>query len=143
MEPNFYSGENLSERQKKFIQEVLKVSQDFFQKESSGLSLITVTNANVSRALDHTTIFISVLPESKEQAALDFAKRMRSDLRQEIKKRIPVKIIPHVEVELDYGEKNRQHIDALSRETKLSEAKNTETSHVAESETESASDKQK
>lgn len=115
-----------TERQLKVEQQVLGLSQDFFQRESSGLSMITVTRAEVSRDMRHGTIFISVLPEDKEEAAINFAKRMRSDLRHYIMKRLPVRVIPFFEVEIDYGEKNRQHIDTLLREEKAKESETTE-----------------
>jgi ribosome-binding factor A len=115
-----------TERQLKVEQQVLGLSQDFFQRESSGLSMITVTRAEVSRDMRHGTIFISVLPEDKEEAAINFAKRMRSDLRHYIMKRLPVRVIPFFEVKIDYGEKNRQHIDTLLREEKAKESETPE-----------------
>jgi hypothetical protein len=33
-------------------------------------------------------------------------------------KRLPVKVIPFFEVEIDYGEKNRLHVDELLRKDK-------------------------
>ena len=63
------------------------------------------------------------MPENKEAAALDFAKRMRGDLRHTVMKKMPVRVIPFFEIEIDYGEKNRQHIDALLREAKKNENK--------------------
>lgn len=107
-----------SQRQKQISLEILAIAQDFFQRESSGASLITVTRAEVSPDMRHGTIFITVLPESKEEAAINFAKRMRSELRHKVMKRLPVKVIPFFEVEIDYGEKNRQHIDELLRKEK-------------------------
>jgi ribosome-binding factor A len=95
--------------------EVLAIAQNFFQRESSGSSMITVTRAEVSADMRHGTIFITVLPESKEESAINFAKRMRSDLRHAIMKKMPVKVIPFLEVEIDYGEKNRVHISELLR----------------------------
>lgn len=62
---------------------------------------------------------MTVLPEDKEQAALDFARRMRTEMRRYVMKRLPVKVIPFFEIEIDYGEKNRQHIDELLRKEKL------------------------
>ncbi len=102
-----------SKRQTQVSLEILAIAQDFFQRESSGASLITVTRAEVSPDMRQGTLFITVLPESKEAAALDFAKRMRTDLRKKVMKRLPVKVIPFFEIEIDYGEKNRQHIDEL------------------------------
>ncbi len=107
-----------SQRQIQVGLELRSIAQDFFQRESSGLSLITVTRAEVSPDMRQGTIFITVLPEDKEEAAINFAKRMRSDLRHTIMKKMPVKVIPFLEVEIDYGEKNRQHIDELLHKAK-------------------------
>jgi ribosome-binding factor A len=108
-----------TERQLKVEQQVLGIAQDFFQRESSGLSMITVTRTDISRDMKYGTIFITVLPENKEESAINFAKRMRSELRHYVMKRLPVKVIPFFEVEIDYGEKNRLHVDELLRKDKL------------------------
>ena len=107
-----------SQRQLQVEQQVLGITQDFFQRESSGASMITVTRTDISRDMKHGTIFITVLPENKEDAAINFAKRMRSELRHFVMKRLPVKVIPFFEVEIDYGEKNRLHVDELLRKDK-------------------------
>jgi ribosome-binding factor A len=104
-----------TKRQTQVGLELRSIAQDFFQRESSGASLITVTRAEVTANLKSATIYITVLPESKEAAALDFAKRMRSDLRESVKKKLPIKVIPFFDIEIDYGEKNRVHISELLR----------------------------
>lgn len=108
-----------TKRQTQISLEILSIAQDFFQRESSGASLITVTRAEVSADMQHGTIFITAIPENKEPAALDFAKRMRSELRHRVMKRLPVKVIPFFEIEIDYGEKNRLHVEELLRKDKL------------------------
>mgnify|MGYP001600769632 CR=1 FL=1 len=112
-----------SKRQTQISLEILAIAQDFFQRESSGASLIIVTRAEVSADMKHGTIFITVLPESKEEAAINFAKRMRSELRHYVMKRLPIKVNPFFEVEIDYGEKNRLHVDELLRKDKLESEK--------------------
>jgi ribosome-binding factor A len=107
-----------SQRQTKVSLEILALVQDFFQRESSGLSLMTITRCEVSPDMRQGTIYMTVLPVEKEQAALDFARRMRTDMRKYVMKRLPVKVIPFFEIEIDYGEKNRQHIDELLRKEK-------------------------
>ncbi len=109
-----------SQRQTKVSLEILAIVQDFFQRESSGLSLITITRCEVSPDMRQGTIYMTVLPVEKEQAALDFARRMRTDMRKYVMKRLPVKVIPFFEIEIDYGEKNRQHIDEILRKEKIS-----------------------
>jgi ribosome-binding factor A len=112
-----------TKRQVQLALEIRSIAQDFFQRESSGASLITVTRAEISADMKHGTIFITAIPESKEPAALDFAKRMRSELRHNVMKRLPVKVIPFFEVEIDYGEKNRIHVDELLRKDKEAQKK--------------------
>ena len=108
-----------SQRQIQIELQLLAIAQNFFNRESSGLSLITVTRADTSPYFRHVTFFITVLPEEKEVAALDFARRMRSDLRTAIKKNLPIKVIPFVEMEIDFGEKNRQRITELLLKDRL------------------------
>jgi ribosome-binding factor A len=110
--------EHYSERQLKVSGELKNIAADFFERESNGASLITVTRCEISRDLKYSTIFLSVLPESKEEAAINFARRMRPELKQYVKKRFKAKTIPFFEVELDYGEKNRQHLDDIMRNEK-------------------------
>lgn len=112
-----------TKRQIQMALEILSIAQDFFQRESSGASLITVTRAEVSADMQHSTIFITAIPEEKEPAALDFAKRMRSELRHTVMKRLPIKTIPFFEIEIDYGEKNRVHVDELLRKDRIANEK--------------------
>lgn len=91
-----------------------ELAADFFERTSSGLSLITVTRTDISPDLKHCTIYISVLPESKEKAALDFAERQLTDLRSFVKKKTSTKVLPFFRVAIDYGEKNRQALDVIS-----------------------------
>lgn len=108
-----------TQRQLKVNEELKKVAQDFFQRNSSGSSMITVTAADVSKDLKKANIYITVLPQDKELAALDFAKRMRTDMRSDIKKRLPIKSIPFVEIEIDEGEKTRQRIESVLLKDRL------------------------
>ena len=88
---------------------------DYFARESNYMSLITVTRADISPDLKNVTVFLTVLPESAEAAALDFAKRSRSEFREYLKDTARMKHLPTIDFEIDYGEKNRQRIDDLTR----------------------------
>ena len=101
-----------TERQIKIGLTLRNIAQTFFQKESSG------TKADISRDLKHTDIYITVLPKSKEAHALAFAKRMRTDLRTEIKKKLQIRTIPNVEIKIDEGEIARQMMDNVFRKAK-------------------------
>ena len=76
-------------------------------------------SVDVSPDLKNAKILISVLPEGKEKAALDFCKRKRSEIKNEIKKKMNLRAIPFVDIEIDKGEKNRQKIHDLLLEQGL------------------------
>jgi ribosome-binding factor A len=100
-------------RQDKVAEQLRQYAAQFLEIESNRLSLITVTSCSVSSDLKRATIYITVMPEDKEESALQFAKRKRSDLREYVKKHIRIKHIPFFEIEIDKGEKSRQKIDEL------------------------------
>lgn len=106
----------MSQRNEKVINNIKELAAQFLGKENNRTSLITVTSASCSPDLKKATIFITVLPSSKEDSALGFVKRQRGELREFLKKNMPIKTIPFIDIEIDMGEKNRQKIDELLRE---------------------------
>ncbi len=102
---------NRNERLREALREI---AAEFLVREAGPQSLVTVTRAHVSEDGKHGTIFITVLPESAEQAAADFANRNRSEFSDFFKKRVKGALPPHVEFVIDKGEKNRQRLDELS-----------------------------
>ena len=92
--PNKHRRENLTE----FIK---NCAGDFFARNTTGSSMITVTNVWISEDLHHADIFISVLPESKAEAALNFAKRQRTDLQKYVYSRVKLSHLPMFEIILD------------------------------------------
>lgn len=88
---------------------------DYFARESNRESLITVTRADVSPDLKNVKIHFTVMPEKFEEAALNFAKRNRTDFRNFLKKTAKLQRLPTVDFVIDDGEKNRQRIDDLTR----------------------------
>src|SRR3954470_21753889 len=100
-------------RQAKIIELLKHMASEFFREESSGTALITITDAHVSDDYKAATIFFTVFPENKETAALDFAKRRRSDFKHYVKDKSSLNRIPFFDFAIDEGEKNRQKIDAI------------------------------
>ena len=109
----------MSHRQIKAAEIIAHMAADFFARSSntpqSGSSLITVTRAEISPDLKNVKVFLSVLPEHLEKTALAFAKRNRTDFRDYLKGHSVMRYLPTIDFELDYGEKNRQRIDELTR----------------------------
>ncbi len=97
------------------IREILReVAAEYILREASPQSLITVTRTSVTEDGKRGTIFISVLPDSAETAALDFTNRHRRDLAHFFKTRVKGVYPPHMEFVIDKGEKMRQRLDELS-----------------------------
>ena len=104
------------DRNEKVANFIKELAAQFLERENDRTSLITVMSATLSPDMKRATIFITVLPDSKEQPALLFVKRKLGELRESLKKNLPIKIIPFLDVAIDLGEKNRQKIDKLLRE---------------------------
>lgn len=102
-------------RQEKVSELVLQKTAEFIQRESGPQSLITVTRCDIAPTMRQSTIYITVLPESKEQDVLFFLKRKLPEMREYLKKNMRSKTVPFLDVEIDTGEKNRQRIDEISR----------------------------
>lgn len=102
-------------RQEKLANQIKELAAVFLGRENNRTSLLTVTSATCSPDLKRATIFITVFPGSKEQSALQFAKRRRKEFREFLKKNMTIKIIPFIDFAIDLGEKNRQKIDELLR----------------------------
>ena len=106
----------MSERKEKVAQYIKELTAEFLGRENNRTSLITVTSATCSPDLKRATVFITVLPTSKEKSALEFAKRKRPELREFLKKTMTTKNIPFIDIAIDLGEKHRQKIDELLQE---------------------------
>ena len=99
----------------KVANQIKELAAEFLGRENNRTSLITVISCNTSPDLKKATIFITVLPNSKEHDALEFAKRKRAEIRDFLKGKMNTKIIPFLDIQIDQGEKNRQKIDELLR----------------------------
>jgi len=95
------------------ISEVMQKASLFIQRESNGQSMVTVTNAIASSDFKNVTIFVTVFPVHKEEAAIDFLKRQRKEFKHFIKKETRLGRIPQFDFMIDEGEKSRQRIDEL------------------------------
>ena len=106
----------MTQRNEKVANQIKELAAQYLGRENNRTSLITVMSATCSPDMKRATIFITVLPTSKESVALGFVKRNLGELREFLKNNMPIKIIPFLDVAIDVGEKNRQKIDELLRE---------------------------
>ena len=75
--------------------------------------MITVTDFELSPDSKRATILISVFPDHKGLAALDFANRRSRDLREHIKANLKLRQLPSFQFLIDEGEKHRQKVEEL------------------------------
>lgn len=97
------------------IREALRhAAAEFLERQSNRASLVTVTGVALSKKGDRATILITVLPETREAAALAFSNRQAGALRAFLSKRVSLQQLPFVSFAIDRGEKHRQKLDELS-----------------------------
>lgn len=100
-----------SERIKSMLMEMIA---SFIREEANSNPLITVSNLVVSPNNRDVRVQITTIPNGGEANALVFLKRKGTDLRNYIKKNGRFQYIPHIDFEIDYGERHRQHIDEIT-----------------------------
>lgn len=103
----------MKKREEKIKDLIKEIASKFLNIESNRVSMVTVTNVEISNDGKCATIFFTVYPNSKEKAVLDFVKRKRSEFRDFAKKNTRVGRIPFFDFEIDAGEKHRQKIDVI------------------------------
>ncbi len=89
---------------------IRKIVDDYISRNSGGQSLITITSIVQADRSNNVTIRISVLPENQENAVIDFLNRNVSEIRDDIKAKSRIGILPFLHFEIDRGEKHRQEI---------------------------------
>ncbi len=101
-------------RREKITEALREVAAEFMAREANRNSLVTVTAARLSEDGKRGTIYITVMPETAEEAAVAFANRNRTEFSAFFKTRVRGIFLPHIEFQIDKGEKSRQHLDELS-----------------------------
>jgi ribosome-binding factor A len=104
----------MSQRQEQMQERLREVAAEFLSRESNGQSLITVTAARIDERGQRAIVFITVLPDSEEQKALEFANRNKQEFGMYLLKKVRGMRIPKLEFMIDKGEKMRQRLDELS-----------------------------
>lgn len=101
-------------KDEKLKDQIHKYAAEFLQRESNGQSLITVTDVKLSQEAKEATILFTVLPDNKQEAALEFARRQLSDFRDFMNEKVKVGRMPFFHFDIDRGEKHRQRIDEIT-----------------------------
>lgn len=100
-------------RKEKIENIVRETAAMFFETEGTRDALVSVTRVESDDKIINTTVFISVMPDSKEAGVMDFAKRHINDLRKKVQAALPSARAPFLSVEIDAGEKLAGLIERL------------------------------
>lgn len=103
-------------KQEKVLLELKGLAGEFLARHSNRTSLVTVTNLFLSTDLKRAEIFLSVIPNEKEKAVVQFANRLRGEFGEYIRAHSKMHRLPHIVFSPDVGEQNRQRIEELLHE---------------------------
>lgn len=106
----------MSDRHSRLVSVLQELAARYVQQEANTDPLITITHADVTSDQKQVTIYFTTIPENKQQDAHVFLKRNGKEFRTFVKEHARLKIIPHIDFEVDYGERHRQHIDDIVRD---------------------------
>lgn len=95
---------------------LLESAGRYIAREAGRGTLITPTRVVLSKDRQHATIFVSVFPDGQDEHVISFLMRHKDLLRNELKKTTRLPRLPYIRFEIDSGEKNRQHLDDISRD---------------------------
>jgi len=108
----------MSDRKVRVESLIRELAASFIMGEANTSPMITVTHVDASPDYSNATIYVTTMPDGKEADALIFLKRNGRALRQLIKKKTNLKVIPNIDFAIDYGERHRQSIDELANNMK-------------------------
>jgi len=103
-------------RSDKIATHIKEIASQFIERESNKTALISVTRVELTDRDRGAILYISVLPESGEDSAINFLKRKRADIRDAIKKGLRIRTIPFLDVQIDTGQKALRAIESLLKE---------------------------
>lgn len=89
------------------------LAAEFISRESNRTSLVTVTGSRLSDSGRRIDILITVLPETQENAVIDFLSRNKKEFADFVDEHARVGRMPSFSFQIDKGEKNRRIIEDI------------------------------
>lgn len=101
---------------REIIAEILhRLASKFALEEGSNSSLLTITRVEISSTGKEAKIYFTTLPDDQEETALKFLERKTPEFKMYVRDESRIGIVPHIAFKIDYGERNRQRLDELSK----------------------------
>lgn len=92
-----------------------RLAAEFVEREATPASLLTVTRVELSPTGKDAKIYFTTFPEDKEDTALKFLERKTGEFKRYLYEHTRMGMVPFVTFKIDYGERNRQRLDELSK----------------------------
>ena len=100
--------QKLREEMKRRLSEILQ-----FDTHDPLLGLVTVMDIKLSADVHYATVYVTVLDESQEEAALEALQTHRTYLRTQLAHQLHIRHTPELRFMLDEMEKRAQRIEQL------------------------------
>lgn len=95
---------------------IRRLAAEFIRDEGGKSSLITVTRVELNPSGKDAVIFFTTIPEKEEDTALKFLERKAPEFKYFVTKESRIGFPPHLRFKIDYGERNRQRLDEISKD---------------------------
>ncbi|MES2214265.1 MAG: ribosome-binding factor A [Patescibacteria group bacterium] len=107
----------MKELKKEKMEEIIrKLAADFVLRESTPASLITITRVELAESGKAANLFFTTLPDSAEDTALKFLQRKGGEFHGYVREKSRIGIVPQLTWRVDYGERNRQRLDEITKD---------------------------
>ncbi len=100
---------------------LVRFAAGYIARTANRNALITPTRAELSKDRKRAMIYVSVFPNTAQEAAISFLRRHQRDFFLYLKKEARFSYIPNVHFMFDVGEENRQHLDEITRNEKTTD----------------------
>jgi len=98
-----------SQRVEKLIREEL--SKTLVREFEFPNALVTVTEVQVDKKMDHAKVMVSVIPSAAEGSALRMLNKNISTIQYALLKKINIKPMPRISFALDHGIENAARVE--------------------------------
>jgi ribosome-binding factor A len=106
----------MQDKKREIMAEILhRLAAEFVRDEATSASLLTITRVEMSPTGKEAKIYFTTLPEKEEDTALKFLDRKLGDFKMYVRDNSRIGIVPHITWKIDYGERNRQRLDELTK----------------------------
>lgn len=98
---------------------ITEKAAEYIAREAGRNTLITPTRTDLSKDGKNATIYVSVYPEGQDEHVIKFLMRHKDLFRNTLKKTMRLVKLPYITFAIDYGERNRQNLDLISKDVHI------------------------